>query len=247
MVILNEQSDRNGNVEKSSSSTSIEENSTGGQSINTRVIDLADSSTSTRSSAADLVDETPLLNDATTCESEQAPSSPPLATTVVSSEDGLSSNIPTSAAASCGGVKRKPTENSSSIESINDKTSRLGLQTTAESASSAPQSPSVSSMSSSSPSPPSTVDCSSYSSNNVSAVVATTTTTTTPSVPLSMSATREKRIRKQKAYDDDFLMFSPLPSWQANHNLARADSNGFLFFICLFSSRNQKVKCYFYF
>lgn len=244
MVILNEQSDTNGNVEKSSSSTStasasLEENTTRRQSIgveNTSVIDLAaDSSTSTRSSAADLVDETP-LNDATTCESEQVAqlSTPVVTTAVVASEDALALKIPRIVSVSSGGgVKRKSTENSSTIESINERTSRLGLQTAVESASSAPQSPSVSSMSSSSPSPPSTVDCSSYSSNNMSAVVAstTTTTTTTPNVPLSMSSTREKRIRKQKAYDDDFLMFSPLPSWQANHNLARADSNGFLIFV----------------
>lgn len=91
----------------------------------------------------------------------------------------------------CNGVKRKAKSsddsdliNSSSslsptsiIDTINEQTSRLGLQ--AE------------------PPPPQPPQSS---------------TRQQQQQPAPIVSTREKRVRKQKAFDDDFVMFSPLPS-----------------------------------
>lgn len=119
----------------------------------------------------------------------------------------------------CNGVKRKAKSsddsdliNSSSslsptsiIDTINEQTSRLGLQ--AE------------------PPPPQPPQSS---------------TRQQQQQPAPIVSTREKRVRKQKAFDDDFVMFSPLPSLFApsqflvNRSNQHQDSS--LFYFLLLSS-----------
>lgn len=173
-------------------------------------LDFANISTTTSNDLAS-ENKSPLMIDLPCYENEEVGQTPPPPPTTPTLQMNISNDdIQTN---NGGGVKRK-SEGPCMIDSINERTSRLGLQ--AESS-------------------PSSSFNSSNNSSNSNLTTATTTITTPHPPPTSLSATREKRIRKQKAFDDDFLMFSPLPSWQASHNLSRADSNGNTLKLSLFS------------
>lgn len=102
------------------------------------------------------------------------------------------------------GQKRK--SDSSSIDTINEQTSRLEL--------SKPQNESTSDIS-----------------------------LPTPLITLatmgSSIATREKRIRKQKAYDDDYVTFNPLPSMAASY---RQEGFNLKIYILLLLNKNVNFE-----